>query len=415
MTQKNTFSTKFLLRACKGTKMSGIYCRITINGSRAEFYTQKKISKDYWQNGQIKSSTEEGKSIRSYLPQIDSNLFHHYRELLAQHKPINAEVLRNAYLGIEEEKQTLLELVDYHISEMVGELAKGTLKNYRTTKRYLEKFLKQKLKISDVYLDQLNYRFIKGFEKYVKSAPLSKNNPCGQNGAMKHMERLCKMVNLAVKEEWIIRDPFIKYQLKFKKSERGYLTEEELQIIEEVCLAEQRLELVRDLFVLACYSGLSYAEVDNLRTKHITTGIDGEKWITGQRKKSEQFYGVPLLPKATAVLNKYKDDTQALSAGKCLPVYTNQKVNAYLKEIAKLCGIEKNMTFHLARHTFATTVTLGNDVPIESVSEMLGHTSLRTTQIYAKVIKKKVSRDMRALRSKLEQNEKCYPHTGQTF
>ena len=160
--------------------------------------------------------------------------------------------MRNAYLGIEEEKQTLLELVDYHNSEMVGELAPGTLKNYRTTERYLKKFLQHNLRVSDIYIDQLNYRFIRGFEKYVKSTPLSKNNPCGQNGAMKHMERLCKMVNLAVKEEWIIRDPFIKYQLKFKKSENGYLTEEELQTIEEVGLPLKQLQLVRDPFVLAC-------------------------------------------------------------------------------------------------------------------------------------------------------------------
>ena len=406
MKQRNTFSTKFLLRASNRTKWGWIYCRIIVKGSRAEFSTQKKINKELWKNGRVKSSSEEGKIIRSYLKQIESHLFHHYRELLAQHKPISAEAIRNAYLGIEEEKQTLLELVAYHHNEMKNELAPGTLKNYRTTERYLKKFLKQKLRVSDIYLDQLSYKFIRAFEKYIKSTPLDAKNPCGQNGAMKHMERLCKMVNLALREEWIIRDPFVKFQLKFKKTERGYLTEEELLRIEEMFMPIRCLEIVRDLFVFGCYSGLSYIEVYNLCPKHITTGIDGEKWITGQRKKSEQFYSIPLLPQAMEILEKYKNDPKVLREGKCLPVFSNQKVNAYLKRIAKLCDIEKNLTFHLARHTFATTVTLGNDVPIESVSEMMGHTSLRTTQIYAKVIKKKVSRDMRRLREKLSKNQK---------
>ena len=218
---------------------------------------------------------------------------------------------------------------------------------------------------------------------------------------MKHLERLRKMVNLAVREEWLVKDPFIKFKLKFEKKERGFLTPDELQRIEEKEFHIDRLNQTRDIFIFSCYTGLSYAEVYDLTSDHIITGLDGKLWIQGQRRKSKEWFKVPLLPQAKAIVDTYADHPLAQANGKVLPVYTNQKTNAYLKEIAILCEVGKNLTYHLARHTFATTVTLSNGVPIESVSKMLGHTSLRTTQVYAKVVEQKLSNDMSILEKKL--------------
>ncbi|MFW5726733.1 MAG: site-specific integrase, partial [bacterium] len=209
-------------------------------------------------------------------------------------------------------------------------------------------------------------------------------------------------VNLAVKEEWLNKDPFIKFKLKFEKKDRGFLTQDELLRIQEKNLPIERLDQTRDIFIFSCYTGLSYAEVYDLTPQHIVMGLDRKLWIQGKRRKSGEFYKVPLLPQAKAMVDKYQDHPLSQANGKVLPVYTNQKTNAYLKEIATLCEIDKNLSFHLARHTFATTVTLANGVPIESVSKMLGHTSLRTTQVYAKVVEQKLSEDMSKLEERLK-------------
>jgi integrase/recombinase XerD len=217
---------------------------------------------------------------------------------------------------------------------------------------------------------------------------------------MKHIERLKKMV-LAAKMEWIPKDPFGRFQLKFHKTERDFLTKEELAIVETYSFTEAKLERARDMFVFACYSGLSYIDLVNLTASNIIIGIDGEYWIRTSRQKTEISVNIPLLDPAKKVIDKYKNDPVVSNKGGLLPYLCNQKVNEYLKKIALICGIEKHLSFHLARHTFSTTVTLANGVPLETVSKMLGHTKLTTTQIYVHVLQKKVSDDMSHLRQKL--------------
>ena len=404
-----TFSISFFIK--KHRVSAGkvpVYLRITVNRKRLDLSIKRKIELSIWDEGkgQAKGSRSEAKALNLYLEQVRHHLYDCYQQLEQERKLVTAEAIKNRYLGEDERGKTLKDLLEYHNEEMKSELAWGTQKNYFTTQRYVYEFLEKKLKTSNIYLDELNYKFIKDFEKYVKQrTPDGHQRPCTQNGAMKHAERLRKMVNLAVKEEWLDKDPFKKYKLKFEKKDRGYLTQEELQRIEEKDFVIERLNQTRDIFIFSCYTGLSYAEVYDLEPSHIVTGLDGEKWIRGQRKKSKEWYSVPLLPKALAIIERYKDHIIAQANGKVLPVYTNQKTNSYLKEIAHLCGIEKNLTYHLARHTFATTVTLANGVPIESVSKMLGHTSLRTTQIYAKVVEQKLSDDMQLLKGKLTGSE----------
>ena len=241
------------------------------------------------------------------------------------------------------------------------------------------------------------------FEYYLKTyKPLGHQKPLGNNGLMKHMERFRKMINVALKNEWLDKDPFRAYKLKFNRYERGYLTETELKKIEEKDFKINRLQAVKDLFIFSCYTGLAYIDTLALTKQHIVQGIDEGSWLITHRKKTHTPVKIPLLPKALFIIEKYSNNPKCLAEGSLLPNMSNQKLNSYLKEMADVCGIEKNLTFHLARHTFATTVTLSNGVPIESVSKMLGHTKISTTQVYAKVIERKLSDDMILLRQKLD-------------
>ncbi len=200
--------------------------------------------------------------------------------------------------------------------------------------------------------------------------------------------------------EWLDKNPFANYKSKVKEVERVYLTEEEIQSIIGKDFKTDRLSLVRDIFLFSCFTGLAYIDVKNLTKSHISFGIDGEKWIFTHRQKTESGSKIPILPVTQMIIDKYENHPQCINEGKLLPILSNQKMNAYLKEIAGVCEIEKELTFHIARHTFATTVTLTNGVPIESVSKMLGHKNLRTTQHYAKVLDRKVSEDMKILKDK---------------
>lgn len=403
MENKTTFSTTFIVRSARSSKgLLPIYCRITANSARAEFSIKKYVEERLWDNGKVKGNSEEARTINSYIKQIEAKIFEHYREMLAKNKLINPEALKNAYLGLSEKEHSLMTLIEYHNTEFKEIIEWGTMKNYMTTQKYVQMFLKQKLRTSDIYLSELNYKFIFDFEMFIKShQPLDHHKPCGQNTVMKHIERLRKMINIAIRNEWLQRDPFAKFKPTFTKSERGFLTTEELSTIENKEFSIVRLKQVKDLFVFSCYTGLAYIDVMNLTPNNLSKGMDGNFWLNTSRQKTDNSVRVPLLPQALEIIEKYKGHPKALADGTLFPGISNQKLNTYLKEIADVCGIEKNLTFHLARHTFATTVTLTNGVPMETVSKLLGHSSIRTTQIYAKVVEKKVSEDMELLKSKL--------------
>lgn len=204
--------------------------------------------------------------------------------------------------------------------------------------------------------------------------------------------------------DWLDKNPFANYKAKVKEVERVYLTEAEIQSIIEKDFKTERLSLVRDIFLFSCFTGLAYIDVKNLTKSHISHGIDGEQWIFTHRQKTESASKIPILPITQMIIDKYDNHPQSNNEDKLLPILSNQKMNAYLKEIAAICNINKELTFHIARHTFATTVTLTNGVPIESVSKMLGHKNLRTTQHYAKVLDRKVSEDMKILKDKFTMN-----------
>jgi len=316
--------------------------------------------------------------------------------LHSERKVISAKGIKLRYFGEDEERMTLMKAVEYHNQNINNELRPGTLKNYYSTENYLREFLREKQKTDDIYLIQLNYRFIVNFENYIRTyEPKKERRTCTNNGVMKHLSRLMKITNMAIRMEWLEKDPFKNYKLRFVKKERDYLTERELDLLENTFFKPIGLKRVKDVFLFACYTGLSYIDIWELVPDQILTGIDGNKWIHTKRTKTDEPLKIPLLPKAREILENYAEESK--HTGKLLPVYSNQKTNKNLKEIARACGIHKNITFHVARHTFATTVTLSNGVPIETVSKLLGHTKLTTTQVYARVLQKKVGEDMQNL------------------
>src|SRR5665811_716304 len=245
-------------------------------------------------------------------------------------------------------------------------------------------------------------------DQYVRKYKPSTRTGCTNNGAMKHMERLKKMSKLAVRLDWVDKDPFVNFKLKFKKTERQFLTERELKLIEETTFKVPSYDKIKDLFVFACYTGLSYIDVKELKADHLVNGLDGGGWLYTKRTKTDEPLKIPLLPKAKEILEKYQEDANTIANERLLPIYSNHMINRTLKDIAEACGIRKNLTFHVARHTFATAITLSNGVPIETVSKLLGHTKLSTTQIYARVVEKKIGEDMQKLMAtmKLKRNQK---------
>jgi site-specific recombinase XerD len=406
MRSNNTFGIQFIIRLSKGKDddLATVFARITVNGRRCEISLKKKVNPQHWDDtrGKAKGTNEEVRKLNEHIERVRTIIADGYHQLIQQKKPVNVDAVKALFLGTDQSEMTLLKLAEYHNTEMKDKLANGTMKNYYTTQRYIVKFLKGRCHRTDISLVELNYKFILDFENYLsKHQPKDHQKPLHNNGIMKHMERLCKMVNLAVTLDWIAKDPFAKYKLHFDKVERFYLSKDELGAIEKKKFSVERLQTVKDLFLFSCYTGLAYIDTMNLTPDNIVKGIDGENWLTTSRQKTETDVRIPLLPQAEQLIKKYKDHPKAVNYGTLFPVISNQKMNAYLKEIADLCNINKPITFHIARHTFATTVTLTNGVPIESVSKMLGHTTIRTTQIYAKVVEQKLSEDMRKLRKRM--------------
>jgi site-specific recombinase XerD len=401
----NTFSVMFYVRKLRSTdEKVPIYARVTINGKRMDLSMKQKIKTEDWsdQKGMAKTKKEEFKVLNNYLEQMRSSFVECYRDMTIKKKVINIETFKDAYYGHDENEISLCKLVTYHNQDMKDTICWGTLKNYFTTQKYLQKFLKERLHLSDIPLKDVNYKFVTEFEYFLKLfKPLDHHKALSNNGVMKHMERFRKMINVALKNEWMEKDPFKAYKLKFTKYERGFLTAKELERIERKEFDFERLQYVKDLFVFSCYTGLAYTDAMKLSPANLIRGIDGDHWLTTQRQKTGTPVKIPLLPKANDIIEKYKNNPKSLNDGTLFPNISNQRLNGYLKEMADICKIDKNLTFHLARHTFATTITLSNGVPIESVSKMLGHTKITTTQVYAKVIESKLSDDMQLLKQKL--------------
>ena len=378
-----------------------IYTRVTINAKRFEFSTNKSINPDKWssEGSKVKGTSEEARTINSHLDYLKNQILQAEKKLIKKDISVSSENLKNELFGLTETKRMLVPIFQDHnnkIKELVGkEYAPGTLERYTTSLKHTIEFMQWKYNISDIDITKIDHAFITDYEFWLRSV-----RNCANNTAVKYLKNFNKIIKLCLANDWLDKNPFANYKSKVKEVERVYLTEDEIQSIIEKDFKTERLSLVRDIFLFSCFTGLAYIDVKNLTKSHISFGIDGEKWIFTHRQKTESASKIPILPVTQMIIDKYENHPLCHNENKLLPILSNQKMNAYLKEIASVCEIEKELTFHIARHTFATTVTLTNGVPIESVSKMLGHKNLRTTQHYAKVLDRKVSEDMKILKDK---------------
>ena len=378
-----------------------IYTRVTVNAKRFEFSTNKSINPDKWssEGSKVKGTSEEARTINSHLDYLKNQILQAEKKLIKKDISVSSENLKNELFGLTETKRMLVPIFKDHnnkIKELVGkEYAPGTLERYTTSLKHTIEFMQWKYNISDIDITKIDHAFITDYEFWLRSV-----RNCANNTAVKYLKNFNKIIKLCLANDWLDKNPFANYKSKVKEVERVYLTEDEIQNIINKDFKTERLSLVRDIFLFSCFTGLAYIDVKNLTKSHISYGIDGEKWIFTHRQKTESASKIPILPVTQMIIDKYENHPQCNNEDKLLPILSNQKMNAYLKEIAAICEIEKELTFHIARHTFATTVTLTNGVPIESVSKMLGHKNLRTTQHYAKVLDRKVSEDMKLLKDK---------------
>ncbi len=388
--------------------LAPIYARIIAQGQRVEFSTGLSIDPKYWNGNTAKvvAGNANAQLINTYISTQKIEFKKIHSNLLLEQKEVTAEILKNRLLGIEEieARRTFLELMDFHNSifkSKVGtDMAMTTYRKYMVTKKRLLEFIPYHYKTKDINLSNLKLEFMASFDLYLKT--VCKNN---HNTVVKHCKNVKAIINLGIQYEWLAVNPFIKYKTPYKEGNKEILTKEELTVLVEKEFKIPRLGVVRDLFVFQCYTGLSYTDMKELIQADIQIGIDGNRWIIKRRAKTNQRSPIPLLPQAMKILEKYNWQGKQENTP-ILPVMTNQKMNSYLVEVVEMCGISKKITTHCGRRTFATTITLSNGVPIETVSRMLGHTNLATTQIYAKVVDTKISQDMQKVKDKLSNNLK---------
>jgi site-specific recombinase XerD len=397
-------SLLFFIKKAKKTidETVPIYVRITIANSRVELSTKKRVDLNKWNPTAQKviGSTEEVKKINAYLKTLEQNIYEAHQQLVQEGKVVTTEELKLRLTGKKENFRSLIEIFKEHnqqVKALVGqEFARGTLERYETSLKHTINFLQWKYQKTDIDVNDINHEFISSYDFYLRSV-----RKCANNSTVKYLKNFKKVVRICIANGWLTKDPFLNYRPKVKEVKRDFLTQDELDAIAKKNFTTERLNQVRDIFLFSCYTGLAYADVKKLTRTEVNFGVDAQKWIFTSRQKTGSSVRIPLLPVTLPLIKKYIDHPQCINKDLLFPVSSNQKMNAYLKEIAAVCGINKQLTYHIARHTFATTVTLSNGVPIESVSKMLGHSNIRTTQHYAKILDKKVSEDMLILRDKM--------------
>jgi site-specific recombinase XerD len=402
---EHRISVLFYARNSKKTSkgLSPIYIRLTINGRRLEQSIGRFINPALWSPaaGRMKGNTDLARQVNQYLDTLKSKVLTLEREMVLDGVPVNFANFREKWLGVTDAPRMLMEIFQQHNDQMEEliqagkEFCAATLDRFNTCRDHTRAFIQWKYGSDDIDIKKLDFEFVSNLEFWLKT-----QRNCAHNTTMKYISNLKKIVNGCIRKGWLTRDPFLGFKLTKVEVDRQALTQAELDRIRNKVFPTDRLNFVRDIFLFSCYTGLAYADVKKLKRSEIAPGVDGSFWIFTNRQKTDTSSRIPLLPPALAIIEKYKDNRTCRDLGFVLPVLTNQKMNAYLKEIADCCGITKNLTFHIARHTFATTITLSNGVPIESVSKMLGHRNLKTTQHYAKVLDRKISEDMWQLKQK---------------
>lgn len=372
-----------------------IYTRITIDGQRTFLSTKRKVIENQWDKVKGRAFPLNGNlnSLNKHLEVINTTVYNAYSQLLIKKKRITIENLRRELSGDNEESHSILSLVRQHNREfesLIGvRYSTGSYKNYKTTLKLIEDFIQKCYSKNDLHIEELTYSFANSYYNYLVSRDI-----CNNNGAVKHIQRLKKITLYAYRLGIIAGKPLENMQLRLQPYSRKILDWKDLMKINNLDIVNPTTDIVRKVFLIQCYTGLAYSDIKKLSNKNISTGVDDKSWIFIERTKTKITSTIPLLPQAADIINHFVSNKVWLDEQPIIPVLSNQKMNKHLKTIAELALIKIPLSTHVARHTFATTVALSHGVPIETISKMLGHTNIRTTQIYAKVLEYKISTDM---------------------
>lgn len=403
------FTYSFFIKKDKISRSGAvpIFLKIRCNGTETTLATPHKISLLRWQQStQLKlARKEEDKRVKGELDKIIEKLQKNAGKMREVKIPLTAKILKESLDSHDQNLcngRTLLGIYDSHNAQYarlveIGEKSHGSLVKHRTVRKHLANFIEREFKVDDILLTDLNLHFIEKFDLYLRTIVL-----IGNNTTVKDVRCCRKITNQAVKYGWLTIDPFKGYDKKLREVDVEFLTDEELAAIENKSFTSARLDHVRDVFLFTCYTGYAPIDVCKLTVDDVKKNSDGEQWIFTKRTKTRSRSDVLLLPKALELIKKYDTHSVRQATGKLFPTSSSQKTNEYLKEIAVLCKIEKKLHHYVARHTFATTVTLAKGVSLEVVSKMMGHKSLKQTQHYAKILDSRVSQEMRALKAKYE-------------
>lgn len=395
--ERTTFGLLFYIRRDKTNKKgeAPVFMRLTINGERADASIKRFIEPHAWNSakGKANEKCRGGKDLNLYLDAISANILRIQRDFELDKKEVSAQIILNRYLGKEQsDRHTLMEVFRAHNEKCRAlsgiSLAPGTVIRYETTLRLTEEFLQKSYQKEDCYLDEVTNQFIEDFEFFLKTV-----RRCCHNTTSKYLMNFKKIVRIALAKGWMKKDPFAQIRFHLDPVEREFLEKQELKAMLNKEISIPRLAQVRDIFCFCCLTGLAFTDVQQLKAEHLVADIHGKIWIRKARQKTKNMCNIPLLDEAQKIIDRYRDHPYCQTHGVLLPVCSNQKMNSYLKELADICGIRKNLSTHCARHTFAT-LTLASGATIDNVAKMLGHANVNMTRRYAKVLDSSIMRDM---------------------
>ena len=395
--ERTTFGLLFYIRRDKTNKKgeAPVFMRLTINGERADASIKRFIEPHAWNSakGKANEKSRGGKDLNLYLDAISANILRIQRDLELDKKEVSAQIILNRYLGKEQsDRHTLMEVFRAHNEKCRAlsgiSLAPGTVIRYETSLRLTEAFLRTTYKKEDCYLDEITHQFVEDYDFYLRTV-----RRCCHNTTTKYLLNFKKIIRIALAKGWMKKDPFAQVHFHFEPVEREFLEKQELKVLLNKEITITRLAQVRDIVCCCCLTGLAFMDVQQLKPEHLVADIHGKIWIRKARQKTKNMCNIPLLDEAQKIIDRYRDHPYCQTHGVLLPVCSNQKMNSYLKELADICGIRKNLSTHCARHTFAT-LTLASGATIDNVAKMLGHANVNMTRRYAKVLDSSIMRDM---------------------
>ncbi|MFT4222352.1 site-specific integrase [Dysgonomonas sp.] len=402
--KRMTFKILFVAKQSRSTKTGEIpvLLRVTVNGQRCETSIALRVKPEKWNAiaERVIGDSREDQELNFRLDTIRMRIMQIYREMEFDRETITAKKILDRYQGRDQEPTImLLDVFREHnerCHKLAGkDMAPATVERYETSLKHTANFIKFNFGKDDIPIADVNHKFITDYEFYLKT-----ERNCSHNSATKYLKNFKKIIRIALANEYITKDPFANIRFTLDEVERDFLEDTEIQRIIDKPISIERLAVVRDIFVFQCMTGLSYSDVKGLRQEHIATDNNGKQWIRKQRQKTKNMCNIPLLDVSQQILERYKNHPECIRKGILLPVPCNQKLNAYLKELADICGIEKQISSHTGRHSYATSVCLANGVSIENVAKMLGHSDTKMTRHYAKVLDKSIMRDMERVNGK---------------